>query len=118
MSTVEDLSATIAHWLLNEIEPKAIGIDLLADENARRDFVISRGSDGQRGLRTAEWYLRQPAGRDEAGELYVKPDDRWEANEVADRCHDVAEELLATLDRAAADPDFTAISPSSSSTSV
>lgn len=115
LSTVVDLNATLAHWLLNEAGPKPLGIDLLADDTPNRSFVISQGSDGQRGLRAAEWYLRQPAGRDEAAELYVKPDDRWEANEVADRCHDVVEELLATLDRAAAGPDFNAISPSSTS---
>ena len=32
---------------------------------------------------TPEWFIYQkPSGR----ELYVKPDDRWEANDVADRC--------------------------------
>jgi hypothetical protein len=28
-------------------------------------------------------------------ELYAKPDDRWEANEVADRCPGVVDEMLA-----------------------
>ena len=32
-------------------------------------------------------------------ELFAKPDDRWEANEVASRCGDVVELLAAELDR-------------------
>jgi hypothetical protein len=37
-------------------------------------------------------------------QLYVKPDDRWEANEVADRCPDVTERLLAALDQLSPGP--------------
>jgi hypothetical protein len=29
--------------------------------------------------------------------LYVKPDDRWEQNDVHDRCRDVVEELRGQL---------------------
>ena len=35
-------------------------------------------------------------------ELYAKPDDRWEVNEVADRCAEIAAaaaEVLASVDR-------------------
>ena len=46
-----------------------------------------------RGVVTDEWYLiHRPAG-DDAGysvELYVRPDDRWNVNNVAARCPDVA----------------------------
>ena len=39
---------------------------------------------------TPEWFVYQrPAG----SELYVKPDDRWEVNDVADRCAHVLEEF-------------------------
>jgi hypothetical protein len=46
-------------------------------------------------------------------ELYVKPDDRWEANDVADRCHEYAEELLTLMDRADGEPDQAAFSSGS-----
>ena len=37
-----------------------------------------------------DWFVYQkPAG----SELYVKPDDRWEVNDVADRCPDVLEQI-------------------------
>ena len=64
--------------------------------------------DHQRALRTAAWYLRgdgEPAGGVRvdlpraASELYVKPDDRWERNEIAVRC----EEIAAAMNQAADD---------------
>jgi len=39
---------------------------------------------------TPDWFVyRKPSG----DELYVKPDDRWEANDVADRCPHILEEI-------------------------
>ncbi|HXT57633.1 MAG TPA: hypothetical protein VN699_03315, partial [Pirellulales bacterium] len=57
---------------------------------------------GERGIRTTGWYLRLPADRDDAagparGQLYAKPDDRWEVNDVADRCAETAEALERAL---------------------
>jgi len=47
-------------------------------------------------LRTPAWLLiRRHDGR---RELFAKPDDRWEANEVASRCPDAVEQLDAALD--------------------
>jgi hypothetical protein len=61
-----------------------------------RDRAIMRFPDRmETALRTPEWHLIvSPAA---ALRLYVKPDDRWELNEVADRCHDVAELLAADV---------------------
>jgi arylsulfatase A-like enzyme len=76
-----------------------------------RQFVTASNQSGERMIRTPAWMLRQlPPTVSESGEqppppaveLYAKPDDRWEANEVADRCPDVAERLLAVLDAASA----------------
>jgi hypothetical protein len=65
---------------------------------------------GYRALRTAEWCLRQdPVSVDSdststsgqmsrnATELFVRPDDRWEANNVAKLCEDVVETLTNQL---------------------
>ena len=57
-------------------------------------------SNGERAIQTSGWYLRD-AGRDEDSptqELFVKPDDRWEVNEISDRCPEIAEQLVAALD--------------------
>ncbi|MCX7425208.1 MAG: hypothetical protein NTW96_06230, partial [Planctomycetia bacterium] len=40
-------------------------------------------------IRTPAWYMRLT----DPPELFVKPDDRWEVNDVADRCRDVADRL-------------------------
>ncbi|MBX9790329.1 MAG: sulfatase-like hydrolase/transferase [Pirellulales bacterium] len=48
--------------------------------------------DQQRALRTAAWY------RLSEGELYVKPDDRWERNEIAVRCEEIAEAMDQAAD--------------------
>jgi hypothetical protein len=34
-------------------------------------------------------------------ELYAKPDDRYEVNDVAGRCREMAEQLMAVLDETA-----------------
>ena len=51
------------------------------------DRLCIAGSNGQRAMRTPAWYLR--AGLDP--ELFAKPDDRWEVNDVASRCREVVE---------------------------
>jgi len=64
-------------------------------------FVYAEGADGEQALRTPAWLLRRPPGAPAATaaiELYAKPFDRWDANEVAARRPDVAERLLAILD--------------------
>jgi arylsulfatase A-like enzyme len=45
-------------------------------------------------ITTPAWRLRHVGERIE---LYVKPDDRWEVNDVASRCGDVAERLAAAM---------------------
>jgi hypothetical protein len=53
----------------------------------------------QRAIRTPAWFLREEATDDEPRrELFAKPDDRWEANEVSSRCTDITELLAAQLD--------------------
>jgi len=57
----------------------------------------------QRAIRTPAWFMRECEEADGVRrELFAKPDDRWEANEVASRCNDVVELLAAELDRFAA----------------
>jgi arylsulfatase A-like enzyme len=54
----------------------------------------------QRAIRTPAWMLRE--SQSSAGpryELFAKPDDRWETNEVSSRCGEVVELLAAELDR-------------------
>lgn len=104
LATPTDLGATLLAWLDGRQPTLSRGADLRDDATPGRAYVVSRNVEGERALRTADWFLRRSltVGDDASGtpELYVKPDDRWEANEVADRRpHDV-EELIALLDSA------------------
>jgi arylsulfatase A-like enzyme len=77
---------------------------------ARNDlFAVSPA--GHRAIRTADWCLRQePAAPHQQGsnpnaeqllsELFVRPDDRWEANDVAKLCPEVLETLSRAMSEA------------------
>jgi membrane-anchored protein YejM (alkaline phosphatase superfamily) len=72
-----------------------------------RDALFAASPSGARVIRTTDWTLRtepQDSSEDSSGrlgptlcELYVRPDDRWEANDVANLCSDVVDDLLAKL---------------------
>jgi hypothetical protein len=89
-----DLLPMLTFWLEGQ------QIDLL-----RHDALVAKSATGTMGIRTAEWMLRLPRqlgvgvevvpDRDAAStvELFVRPDDRWEANNVAALCPEVVESL-------------------------
>jgi arylsulfatase A-like enzyme len=102
-----------------ELPPGGCGVSLLPlirqTGTPVRDALIAASSMGQRSVRTAEWSLRcEPiSGRSDASasprrsadegarrELYVRPDDRWEANDIAALCREVVQELTKRLDQA------------------
>jgi arylsulfatase A-like enzyme len=98
-----DVAATLASWFGLAPPDTVTGFDLLAHAASPREFVTAVDADGERAIRTAAWMLRQPPQHElstapSIAELYAKPDDRWEANDVASRCPDVAARLLSVLD--------------------
>jgi len=88
-----DLWASLLDWhWMTDLPPAPAAASLMplvrGDVGFLRDRVCSvEGS--QRAVRTPAWYLRDG----DRPELFVKPDDRWEANDVADRCVEVVELL-------------------------
>jgi hypothetical protein len=66
---------------------------LRQETDALRDRLCLAGGNGQRAIRTPAWHFR--AG--DEPELFAKPDDRWEVNNVACRCPEVVEGLQAAL---------------------
>lgn len=87
-----DLWATLLDWWRvadRPAAPTAVGLlrALEQPDWMPRDRLGLRGRGAERAIRTPAWYLR----RADAAELYVKPDDRWEVNDVSVRCHEVAE---------------------------
>jgi arylsulfatase A-like enzyme len=98
-----DFFASLMEWLGGPITPRAWGRSLLplaeGDEWPRDRALAVHGAE--RAIRTPAWFLRRAAPESEsepaAIELYVKPDDQWEVNEVSDRLPHVVEELLSVL---------------------
>lgn len=78
-----------------------------SEQASLRDRAVVAGDGPERGLRTPAWFARMPhfSARSEAEidphaeevELFVKPDDLWECNNVADRCPQVVAGMLHTL---------------------
>ncbi|TWT94083.1 Sulfatase [Botrimarina colliarenosi] len=75
---------------------EAAMLQVLAGADAS-DGVVRMESSEAFAIVTADWLLRAPAGMPDAVELYVKPDDRWEQNNIASLRREVVDELLASL---------------------
>jgi len=94
-----DFGASLARLLEHDGPPSgASALEVLCGARlAEHERLVFQSSSGESALRTPEWFLRcVPSGEDAEEvrrELYVKPDDRWEVNDVRDRCVDVVEEL-------------------------
>jgi len=95
-----DLFTTLCQWwhlpLPDSIGPYSSLLPLVQEEDVCwRDRVVVVG-DAQQAIRTPAWYLRQ-YGEQQQMELFVKPDDRWDQNDVADRCPELVETLTGLL---------------------
>ena len=93
-----DLWATLLDcWGIDAAPPSPTAASLLPIVRQQADALHDRlcilGSASQRAIRTPAWYLRAAA----EPELFAKPDDRWEVNDVATRCREVVESLQDIL---------------------
>ncbi len=99
-----DLHATLLEWLElpADNEPNC-GQSLLpiiqGKPQQSRSLALAKSSD-QRATRTPAWFLRESIVDGQSRhELFAKPDDRWEVNEVASRCGDGVEQLAVAADQ-------------------
>jgi arylsulfatase A-like enzyme len=100
-----DLWATLLDWWSVEGAPRSPTARSLLpivrqQSEALRDRLCIAGNGPQRAIRTPAWHLR--VGGEEAAtgaepELFAKPDDRWEVNNVATRCREVVDCLQDAL---------------------
>jgi arylsulfatase A-like enzyme len=108
-----DLLPTLVDWLDGSHQSTSStvdGISLLplasTTKTMWRSAVLSTSASA-RAIRTCAWCLREDLSENDsvnasgklasAAELFVRPDDRWEANDVAKLCPDVVEELRGIL---------------------
>jgi arylsulfatase A-like enzyme len=92
--TPADLRPTLlAWWSVPPSNPAAFGESLMPIVDGRaeviRDSLLLGGFGTETAIRTPGWHMLLG----EPSELYVKPDDRWEVNDVANRCGDVVDGL-------------------------
>jgi hypothetical protein len=86
------LAEQVGHMVMSQsLLPLARG-----EAMALRDRAAIVSPSGERALRTPAWYARF-SGPDAAA-LYVKPDDRWEINDVASRCPEVTDAMRQALE--------------------
>jgi arylsulfatase A-like enzyme len=99
-----DLGSILMQWFEASEQDASSRMVVAGDDAisaAARITAFSVGPENELALRTASWALRRfvtqrPDGTEApAIELFSKPDDRWEANEIADRCPEEAAVLLA-----------------------
>ncbi|MEX0794744.1 MAG: sulfatase-like hydrolase/transferase [Pirellulaceae bacterium] len=118
MVGLEDLPSAILRWMLppSEGEGSATPMSRILDfdDAPPRPWILS-GLDSQRYFRTPAWSGRFHLSVDPTDcidpitvdpttldlqaippELFVKPDDRWEINNIADRSRETAEALVAS----------------------
>ena len=70
----------------------------LPEESADIHSFLRIGNEsGHEVIVTPDWFVYRRSLRNE---LYVKPDDRWEANDVADRCPHVLEQIAEAMGNA------------------
>jgi arylsulfatase A-like enzyme len=111
LTSHHDLLPTLVDWIDRDrkfdrstFEGTSIAPFLSSARTPWRNATLSRSVSAQ-SIRTAAWCLRESVPRHEGSatsddvatpsELYVRPDDRWEANDIAKLCPDVVEELRA-----------------------
>jgi len=98
-----DLHGMLARWFgvcgNSELPDDITPVDELLGQLRGRDVAISRNRRGQQAMRTPAWLLIHRAAKSSAAtgqcELFVKPDDRWEANEISSLRGEIVERLLA-----------------------
>ncbi len=101
-----DLWSTLLAWWRVAPPEAPTARDLLPlvreEVDALRDRLLLIDEGFQQAIRTPAWYLRASGSIEDGSEikLYVKPDDRWEVNNVADRCHDVVDKLRRAFETA------------------
>jgi arylsulfatase A-like enzyme len=100
-----DVAMTVADWLgldlsaTGRMAGSLLAVpetdDSTSHQTAPRPIAVA-ASASQRMVRTPAWMWRESTiGSEPQSELFAKPDDRWEANEVASRCREIVEKLSA-----------------------
>jgi arylsulfatase A-like enzyme len=106
-----DLLPTLVDWLgdpptaTHSFDGASITPEIRLAPASSRSALVAIGDNGAQAIRTPEWTFRSDdttRTREIPGELFVRPDDRWEANDVASLCLEVVDDLQRRLAEVAA----------------
>ena len=97
-----DLYATILEWFGCGASLEGHdGISLLPSLRdgsvLLRQLAVTRGARGRLAVRTPAWWLIESPDGIDLPQLFAKPGDRWESNDVAALCPAIHEGLAAEL---------------------
>jgi arylsulfatase A-like enzyme len=106
LPTLSDLTGLSTGGLEHPYAARSLFRMIRDDATWPRDRICLASDEGERAFRTPAWYLRLPAPRSTPeeileAELYTKPDDRWEVNDVAPRCPEIVAAMRAAHDELA-----------------
>ena len=98
LSQPSDIGVTLLEWLgKQKTQTPSDGISCLPALTGKilkpRQLAVAAGDTNERAIRTPAWMLRKT----DATELFTKPDDRWEYNDVEGLCREVVEGLQQEL---------------------
>ena len=101
-----DISATLTAWFKldtnfsDACDSHSLLPKLETEETSRspRQSIIACSEHEQQMIRTPAWQmLVTGTGKDRSCQLFSKPDDRWESNDISKLCPDVLQQLLEEL---------------------
>jgi arylsulfatase A-like enzyme len=98
----KDLAATLLDWFdagsSNAPSDSTSALPFIAGEGEPTRQAVFLRSSAESGVRTPAWHLRlRSSDQPPARLLYAKASDRWEVNEVSNRCSDIADSLEALV---------------------
>lgn len=106
LSQPADIASTLFDWFnMTPKDEDSDGVSLISEMTGEagkaRQLAISVGENEQRAIRTPAWAMiaHQDVDGSNSRELYTKPDDRWESNDVSELCPEVVQELSAELEQ-------------------
>jgi hypothetical protein len=86
-----DWSSLMSGWFASNPATSS-SLARFVEQGPARQAIYFRSSD-ERAVRTPAWHLRMQASGEPCILLHAKCSDRWEVNEVSDRCGEIAEAL-------------------------
>ncbi|MDG2206296.1 MAG: sulfatase-like hydrolase/transferase [Pirellulales bacterium] len=84
----DDLLKALTTWCARETQQQDPESDFFSSVPPR-STILSTHQNGNWSVRTPAWFLRAQEGKKKTKELYFKPDDLWEVNDLAERCAEV-----------------------------